>query len=62
MDASELKAARERLLLKRNEIIKGLRARNGRWLELHQVCREIVEMETKLGTTRGQNLSRARAR
>ena len=48
MDASELKAARERLIF-RNTIINGLRERGGAWSELHQVCRDIAQLGQKLG-------------
>jgi hypothetical protein len=48
MDAPELKAARARLILRRNEIIKGLRARTESWPEFEQVCRAIVELDHKI--------------
>jgi hypothetical protein len=48
MDASELKAARTRLILRRNEIIKGLRARTESWPEFEQICRAIVELDRKI--------------
>ena len=37
------------MILKRNQIIKRLRERNDSWHELHQVCREIVELDRTLG-------------
>ena len=49
MELSEVRAARDRLILKRNQIIKGLRERSDSWPELHQVCREIVELDRTLG-------------
>ncbi len=49
MEASEIRAARDRLVLKRNAIIQGLHARTEAWPELRQVCRELVELEQKLG-------------
>jgi hypothetical protein len=48
MEASELRAARDRLILKRKEMIKDLRTRRDSWPEFHQV-REIVELDQKLG-------------
>jgi len=50
MEASDLKAARRRLLLKRNELIKGLRARHEAWSELYQVCRDIAALDDKLNS------------
>jgi hypothetical protein len=41
--ASEIKAAREQLILKRSQIIKELRTRRHQWREFEQVCRVIVE-------------------
>jgi hypothetical protein len=49
MEASELRAARDRLILKRKEMIKDLRTRRDSWPEFHQVCREIGELDQKLG-------------
>jgi hypothetical protein len=53
MQLSEVRAARDRLILKRNQIIKGLRERSDGWPELHQVCREIVELDRMLGDLPG---------
>ncbi len=49
MDASEMKAARAHLILRRNEIIKGLRGRTESWPEFEQICRGIMELDSKLG-------------
>ena len=49
MDASEMKTAQKRLILRRNEIIKGLRARTANWAEFERVCRTIVALDNKLG-------------
>jgi hypothetical protein len=46
VEASEIKAAREQLILKRSQIIKELRTRGDQWREFEQVYREIVELET----------------
>ena len=48
VEASEIKAAREQLILKRSQIIKELRARGDQWRKFEQVCREIVELDRKL--------------
>ena len=53
MELSEVRAARDRLILKRNQIIKGLCERSDSWSELHQVCREIVELDRTLGDLPG---------
>jgi hypothetical protein len=53
MELSEVRAARDRLILKRNQIIKGLRERSDSWPELHRVCREIVELDRTLGALPG---------
>jgi hypothetical protein len=44
-----MKAARARLILRRSEIIKGLRARSEGWSEFHQVCDAIVALDIRLG-------------
>ena len=48
VEASEIKAASEQLILKRSQIIKELRTRGDQWREFEQVCREIVELDRRL--------------
>jgi hypothetical protein len=48
MDASELKAERERLVLKRKELLNGVHARRNSWSAFHQVCREIADLDRRL--------------
>ena len=62
MESSELKTERERLILKRRELLNGVHARRNSWSEFHQVCREILELDRKsrrAGTTRRPELRRA---
>jgi hypothetical protein len=49
VEVSELKAARARLILRRSEIIKGLRGRRESWPEFQEVCRAIVALDDDLG-------------
>jgi hypothetical protein len=44
-----MKAARARLILRRNESTKGLRARTESWPEFHEVCDAIVALDIRLG-------------
>jgi len=44
-----MKAARARLILRRNEITKGLRARTESWPEFHEVCDAIVALDIRVG-------------
>jgi hypothetical protein len=53
VEASEIKAAREQLILKRSQIIKELRTRGDQWREFEQVYREIVELDRKLDRQMG---------
>jgi hypothetical protein len=48
MEPSEAKAERERLILRRKELLNGVHARRNSWLEFHQVCREILELDRRL--------------
>jgi hypothetical protein len=49
MDASEMKAARAQLILRRNELMKGLRSQREVWTEFHRVCHGIADLDEKLG-------------
>jgi len=49
MDRSELKGAREQLILKRNRLVTGLRSRLDAWTEFHEICRAIEALNNKLG-------------
>jgi hypothetical protein len=49
VETSELIAAREQLISRRNRLIKDLRSRREAWVEFHQVCRDIVDLNNKLG-------------
>jgi hypothetical protein len=48
MEPSELEAERERLILRRKELLNGVHARRNSWSEFHQVCREIAGMDRRL--------------
>ena len=54
MEASEFKATREQLILKRNRLIKGLHGRRETWAEFHEVCRQIAELDQQLGNHIGE--------
>jgi hypothetical protein len=54
MDTSEMKAARAQLILRRNELMKGLRTQREVWTEFHRVCHGIAELDEKLGGDSGE--------
>jgi hypothetical protein len=56
MEPSEAKAERERLILRRKELLDGVHARRNSWSEFHKLCREIVDLDRRLeesGAARG---------
>jgi hypothetical protein len=55
-----LKSARARLVLKRNEVLNGLRSRTENWGALHEVCREIAAVDEALGSSRNGKVGHRR--
>ena len=46
---AKLKAKRDRLMRKRNELVRELRVRREAWHELAEVCRQVWKMHRALG-------------
>jgi hypothetical protein len=61
MDAHQraaLKESHARLVLKRNDIVEGLRSRTESWSALHEVCREIANLDQALRSAPGRGAAR----